>query len=389
MIKKYKLKGHYYYRVRVHYTDTKGKRHQKQFSHNQDGERIKSHIEAKLLHSRMLEKAVGEADGSYSDYTFREYHELFLQRKRKVSKAGTVYQYDGDLKKWLTKDFQNKPMKDFSTDYLEGFIHCDLVEAKATKHTQKRILKILRGIFGQAVRSEVIHRNPAEGVEKVKVPPTDEKALNPIEVQKLLEYTKQSSHPLFYHFAVALFSGMRPGEIYALRWNDIDLDTNTLTVRASWTNKDGYHSTKTNRLRSFEIGRELKPVLLELRGLGPFQEKMNGLNGSSFLADDLVLPRMAVCRNAGVAKVLGDICLQLGITKVKYKDLRATFITNCLRANVPLPAVMKIVGHAKMSTTDHYLRLAAIESRGEIDKLSYSIPQPRPQNVFDFSLYQR
>lgn len=60
--------------------------------------------------------------------------------------------------------------------------------------------------------------------------------------------------------------------------------------------------------------------------------------------DDLVLPRLDEWTNGMQAQVTKEFCEAIGVTPIKFHDLRATFITNLLASGVPLVKVMAIVG---------------------------------------------
>ncbi|MCF6287553.1 MAG: hypothetical protein L3K26_20585 [Candidatus Hydrogenedentes bacterium] len=81
-----------------------------------------------------------------------------------------IMQYDGDLKKWLSKDFNGMPMEKIKKEDIHSFIFGTIAKAGATAHSQKRILKTLRRIFESALDEGVIARNPAKGI-RIKVPP--------------------------------------------------------------------------------------------------------------------------------------------------------------------------------------------------------------------------
>ena len=91
--------------------------------------------------------------------------------------------------------------------------------------------------------------------------------------------------------------------------------------------------------------------------------------------NEFVLPRLNEWERGDAAHVLGQMCKALGITKIRFHDLRATFITNLLSRGESLARVMAIVGHADIETTNVYLRKAGIELAGGTDKLGYSVPQ--------------
>lgn len=75
------------------------------------------------------------------------------------------------------------------------------------------------------------------------------------------------------------------------------------------------------------------------------------------------------------AKVLKSFCEEIGITQVKFHDLRATFITQMLNNGVALSKVMAIVGHSSLKTTQGYLRLSGKDIEGATEELNISVPQ--------------
>ena len=88
--------------------------------------------------------------------------------------------------------------------------------------------------------------------------------------------------------------------------------------------------------------------------------------------DDLALPRLTEWRHGEQAKFLQSFCQNLEIEGVKFHHLRATIITNMLSQGVPQVKVMAIVGHAEMSVTNDYLRLARVDVKeNTTDKLGY------------------
>ncbi len=381
MIKKYIYKKKSYYLIQLSYTDSKGKRHQPKFRFDKSGQRISSERTARLLEFDLLNEYIDKTEGKLNNLTFTEWHTQFLDDIKLTYKHGTVMQYDGDLKKWLPLGFGDKKLKDFTKGDIHKLIFEVLPKNGATPNLQKKTRRTLARIFEAALEEGLINRNPCKGI-KVKVPPPEKLVLNHNEVIKLLSQARQVNHHFYYHWCLVLFTGLRNGELYGLRWRDIDLVSGIITVKNQWTNKDGYHSTKSNRNRIVPISEDLQTVLLELKNLGPFAENLTGLNGSKQFFDDLVLPRMSEWKHGEQAKITKRFCKAIGITEVKFHDLRATFITNVLTQGVSLPQVMSIVGHSRTSTTDEYLRLAGVNVKGATEKVSYSIPDITTENVF-------
>ena len=307
-----------------------------------------------------FKKELEETASGKSYWTWEKWHNECLERMELTLKQGTVIDYSEGFKKWLSPEWcameiinmTKKDVFNLIFNYIPGHAHF-------TQNIQRKVLQRTKRIFELAVEEGILGRNPAMGIS-IKRPATEKKVLNSNEVNLLLKSAKDGGHSFYYHWAVALFTGMRTGEMYALRWTNIDLETGFIHVTRQWTSKDGLHETKSNRNRVVPISPEFKKLLIELKQIGGFKENLwpgsNNLKNptckadKSLCFDDLVLPRNTIWRHGEQAKVLRVFCENIGIETVKFHDLRATFITNMLSQGVPLVKVMAIVGHSEMST---------------------------------------
>lgn len=369
------------YEVQVSFNDPSGKRIQRKtkFLDPESQKRILTESAAKKFEAEFRFQMIQEAKSKLEDLTFSEFHQMFLAERKQSLKLSTMSQYDGDLLKWLPSDFLTKRIRGIRPEDLSEIIFEWLPKVcpKVSAHKQKKVLKTLKTIFRDAAEKGYINRVPVTGGLKIKVPATQEKVLNMEEVAILLEHSRKTNNPFYYPWALAVHTGMRAGELYALRWNDIDLVNKVITVSRQWTNKDGYHETKTNIIRVLPISTHLLSVLLELKELGPYSEVLKGLNGSEVRVDDLVLPRLKEWKYGQASTHTREVCRQLGIQEVKFKDLRATFITSLLIRGQSVANVMALAGHLKLDTTQRYVRLAAVQLRGATDMLDYKIRSDR------------
>ncbi len=293
------------------------------------------------------------------------WHEEVLKRIRLQFKTSTVVNYDGYLKKWIPQSWQEKGLDKITTEDVYEMIQCS--SERLGSISQKNLLKMLRKMFQMAIDDGLITKNPTKGIV-IKTAQAMQKVLTAREVDLLLRNAKDTNHRFYHVWAFALKTGMRSGEMYALKNSDVDLDAGLISVNKQWTNKDGTHELKTGDWRVVPISTDLKELILELR---TFQ-------GSDH---EFVLPRLMEWTHGDQAKILRDFCLSIGITSVKFHDLRATFITNMLAQGVPLVKVMAIVGHKKMETTDIYLRLAGVDVKGATEALGYAVPKQSGENV--------
>jgi integrase len=257
---------------------------------------------------------------------------------------------------WETKDIHA-----LTQDDVRVLIFDQLPEG-VTKHTRKTTLKLVRKILQMAVDSQEIAMNPCAGLV-VKAPVNDQEVLNKVEVEKLLSEAKVTNHYFYPVWVAALKTGMRSGELNALLWSDVDLEGRMIHVTKSWSSKNGVKSTKNERNRVIPISDDFLSFLRERQ----VKAKPN---------EPHVLPRLVEWQRGGQAKVIREFCKRIGITSIRFHDLRATFITNMLAQGVPLSKVMAIVGHSQSETTDgyNYNRRAGIDLKGATDQLGYDIP---------------
>jgi integrase len=275
-------------------------------------------------------------------------------------------------------------LQDITKSTITEVVFKEMVDQEASPTTRKTTLRVLKKIFQIAFEEGHIQRNPVKGLI-VKVPEPKKLVLNGAQAEKLLIEAKAARHPLYYHWAMALFTGMRSGELYGLRWADIDKQRKIISISRQWTSKDGYHPTKTNRNRVFPYSSELESILLELENLGAFKEELRGPSNTSVTFDDLVLPRNNEWRFGCAARLTSEFCTLIGVTPVKFHDLRSTFVTNLLSQGVSAAQVMSLVGHSKISTMEVYLRMAGVDTKGAAEKLSYSLPRQVTDNVLQIS----
>ena len=392
-IQSYHHEGNDYFEVIVSRRDRNGKRIRKKTKYDKGGKRISSRASAQKIEYR-LRKKVEEISTNANAASWENWHNECIRRMKMTLRRGTICSYEGCFKKWLSPQWRSKPINKISKEDVFDLVF-NYMESKDgfTKKIQKNTLIKINRLFDMAIEDDIIAKNPARNIS-IKVAPPEKKVLNTNQANLLLEAAKCYNHRFFYHWAIALFTGMRNGELYALRWSDIDLDTGLISVSKQWTPQDGLHRSKSNKSRVIPISDELKKLLIELKKNNAFTEKFYAGRSNvenefvnDLILDDLVLPRLTEWRNGEQSRHLKAFCEKIGISPIKFHDLRATTITNMLSHGVPLVKVMSIVGHSKMSTTDQYLRLAGVDIKKEetTNKLGYRLFNEHQSNVVNFS----
>lgn len=239
---------------------------------------------------------------------------------------------------------------------------------------QKNILKFIRGVFNFSVETGSLSKNPTPSI-KFKIGDKIRKVLNENEVKTLLNKAKLYSSEWYPHWTLALYTGMRNGELYALTWNKVDFDAQTLTVDSSWNNKDGFKCTKSGDDRILSIPGHLVAFLKEL--------KLKNVDSA------FVLPRIDRWEKGEQARELRMFLEGINLPQVKFHDLRATWATMLLSKGVEPIKVMKAGGWKDLKTMMIYARKSGIDIQGMSDCLDFHTPSFDPNDMNAIELGDR
>lgn len=151
-----------------------------------------------------------------------------IKRMKLVHRPSTVIAYETSLAKWINPHWDVIEMNKLTKQNVYDLIFKEVGD-KVSPWTRKTILKKVRQIFEIAVEEGIIDRNPCAGT-RVNVPEVDQKVLTKSEVEIFLKEARMTQHRFYPVWALALMTGMRSGDLFALLWNDIDFDGRTISV---------------------------------------------------------------------------------------------------------------------------------------------------------------
>ena len=197
--------------------------------------------------------------------------------------------------------------------------------------------------------------NPWDGFAKIAEEPHLRRALDDAEVGKLI---REASGELRTLFALGAFTGMRMGDCARVRWQDIDRDGRTITVRPSKTR----HST--GRWVSIPVHPALGKILGKPKRSGYVTPGLSAL--SEWALSDRVMAHFRACGFAEQEKPKG---YRHAVAIVGFHSFRSTFITNMANIGAPMAMVQAIVGHMTPEMSMHYYRANAEAARERIAAL--------------------
>ena len=227
----------------------------------------------------------------------------------------------------------------------------ELLDKGLAPSTTGYILGTLSTALNQAVDDELIPRNPARSVRKPKNRAPKMRVLSAEQAEALVESVRGTRYEALY--AVAVWLGLRQGELAALTWADVDPEGKLLRVRRSVnTDRAGerWATTKTGEEREIILPESIAASLIRHRRIQA-EEKLAA--GASWKNPNLVFPnkRGGVNRRSTVYEHFQRHRENLGLPPMRFHDLRDTAGTLMIRGGVDVRTVADILGHADPAMT--------------------------------------
>jgi integrase len=268
----------------------------------------------------------------------------FVEEERQIDSA-TLADYRGVVNGYLLDEFGEIPVEQVTADQVDAYKRRLLVAGKLSNRTVIRHLTVLHGIFKRAKRVWGLSENPAsaELVERPKVVYTGEfDTLDRDEIERLAAAAPSDQEAALYK--TAAFTGLRQGELLALRWQDVDFVGGLVHVRRNYTG--GREKVpKGKRVRSVPMMPELVDVLAKLKD----REHFTGDGDLVFCSTvGEYLDHFAMRRR------YYEALERAGLRRVRFHDLRHAFGTAAITTLDPY-AVQSYMGHQHYSTTQRYL----------------------------------
>ncbi|MBD5152589.1 MAG: site-specific integrase, partial [Oscillibacter sp.] len=215
--------------------------------------------------------------------------------------------------------------------------------------TIRGIHMMLHSALEQAVKEELIKKNPTNDCNPPKVVKKEMKVIRPEQIGAYLQAAaNRNVLPMFY---LELTSGLRRGELLALLWTDLDLDRHTISVSKSVLGRNGelkVSAPKTRHsIRTVVIPQQTVDLLIQEHNLHPDNPYMF----PSPVTDTMYHPDAAT-------RIHRKLLKEAGIEHIRFHDLRHTFATLALQNGVDVKTLSGMLGHYSSGfTLDTYTHI--------------------------------
>lgn len=277
------------------------------------------------------------------EITFSEAAQLYLELHAEIHcKKSTVESYKGYLKNHILPYIGKMKLIDITPITIQKF-QLEKLKTDLSKETINKLLILTGSIFQKMIDDEIILKNPVRKVKKLKVEHKKEiKILSIIELNVLLE-TAKTYFPDFYPLLfTALMTGMRQGELLGLEWSKINWVTNKITIDRNYTHGIACSPKTKYSIRKIDMSQELARVLKIWRLQCPHSKNdlvFPNSNGEYMDANNMMKRRfMPTLRRAG-------------LDRIRFHDLRHTYVSLLLAEGIPIKYIQKQVGHSSIKVT--------------------------------------
>lgn len=322
--------------------------------------------EKKAEKTTLSEKVLGLVNkhSKETGYEFTSFLDYWLETI-KPTIAYNTYEgyrlYVGRIKKYFDAMYPHLLLDELTALQIQQFYndkYNDGLSGNTIKHYHANIHKALK----YAIKMDMLASNPADKVELPKQKKFEANYYNKEELDKLFEAFEGDRLELVVH--IAAYYGLRRSEVLGLKWDSIDFDNKTITVRRKVTSTTGTgtevirveNQLKTeSSVRTFPMIPHIERMLRERKLLEEYYSK---LLGSSF---DRTYDGF-VCRdNFGklitpnfTSDHFRTIIKKNGLKKIRFHDLRHSCASLLLANGVQMKAIQEWLGHSTFNVTANF-----------------------------------
>ena len=244
---------------------------------------------------------------------------------------------------------------------------------------------MLHRALKDAVRRGLVLRNVADLVDPPRDATKEMLTLTADQAEQFLAAAERTR--LYALFALAVTTGMRQGELLALRWRDVDLNSATLSVVASltWRNGRPYRAEpKTSRSRRRLALSSVAVAALRRHRAEQAMERLQAGTEWDDSHDSVFCGPDGVPLNPWAVRVAHlKVLNEGGLPRIRFHDLRHTAATLMLLRGVHVKVVSEMLGHATVAITldtySHVLPEMQAEAVRAMDRIFSSLSAGRPQ----------
>lgn len=302
---------------------------------------------------------------------------FFNEEIKRNCKESTITNKESMIKIWIKPYFENKKAVKLKRKDVQSWINEMYDEGKSIRYI-RNVYVILNQIYNYGIRMEYFNNSPCNNIIFPKTSKKEARYYNDDDVKKIIKglYEEESVNGYECAYMLALFGGLRRGEILALTWEDIDFKACTVSITKNRvTYKKGIHigTPKTpTSIRTIAIPEEVIDKLKELKKRQ--LEYLDRIGSKAVYSNAVIMNKFGkYCCSSNVIKNLKSFCEKNDVPFYGLHSFRHTHVSMLVSIGTDVSQVSKRLGHANINTTlSIYTHLFKDTDKDVADALSKS-----------------
>jgi len=271
----------------------------------------------------------------------------------------TQESYTSIIERHLIQGLGRIPLSELKPQHIQGYYAEKLNKGRADGKgglSARSVVyhhRILSKALDYAVKMGMVVRNVANIVQPPRVARVTMQTLSPEEVTRFLEAAQDTDY--YVYFATLLYTGLRRGELLALRWRNLDLDSGALTVvETAYRLGNGEYRIKEPKTAQSRRTVTLPSSLVELFKIYRADQELLRIQlGVNLDVDEFVFirPDGSPINPNAVTLAFKRIIKRASLKGIRIHDLRHTHATLMLKAGIHPKVVSERLGHANIGIT--------------------------------------
>jgi len=336
------------YIVRINYISDSGE--QKQLSRMAYGLDM-----AKNLEMNLLDKLKNKGEMPTKKMTVQELYNEYIEVKTYELRKRTIYNIKYTFKTYFLPTYKNYRLDKITVKEVQNW-KISMEKRNLALNTKRKIYIFINAMMNYAVKMEYFQKNPFTKMGNFRNTlniKSEMSIYTPEEFKKFITAAKESAEEkeklkndlsewdYYVFFGIAFYTGLRKGEIHALKWSDID--GSYLTVNRSITqrlNDDETAPKNRSSIRTLEIPLPLKKVLGEHKKR---QQRLHNFNNDFRICSNI--------RDSSIYRKQKNYSDTAGVKNIRIHDFRHSHASLLANSNINIQEIARRLGHAQIEIT--------------------------------------
>lgn len=321
------------------------------------------------LVKRKVKKELEDVIVSYykkkKDFTFSVYFEEWKEKQKKYGVSNnTLLKYNSDYKRFFKdSDFEKMDIRKINEEDITAFMIQVIKKLNLKEKAGNSLWGYISGTFKHARIKRIISENPCDYVEKKNFmrfynrnrKSIEQRTVCNNDLDALLQelHRSQTEKPQYipsYAVELAIYTGMRVGELAALKWGNIKYDKDYILIDSSEKydrveKKWNIESTKTGKERQFPLSDEITNLLNRVKKV----ELKEG-----YIGEYVFMNENGRVNARSISHCVRYRCKKAGINEKSIHALRRTFNSRMRLAGVPPVIAASLLGHSEQINESNY-----------------------------------